>query len=188
SRSPDSEFEVKIADFGATKPIDMMDESEEKVMSLCWSAPELFTSYATTASDVYALGMVFYELFLRELPFRHILSLDETVSKSAAFKEELCQHRNRPNMSAERMGLDASVAQPIMDLISSCWTHEAYLRPTAASVSSGLNQDPFSAFLCPLNPDVARILVGSSPTSSASPSIRYGDFSSGDYCFFSKFG
>jgi serine/threonine protein kinase len=172
-------FDVKIADFGATKPMELLDESSEKVLSLYWSAPELFSSYATTASDVYAMGMVFYELFMKEIPFREVRTLE-------ALKEKVCQHQVRPTMNPARMGLSPIVAKPIMDLITACWQHEPYRRPIAAAVLQQLNEASFTELSTGHVEKVSMSITSSSATTTPQQTINYANFSSIDYDFSSS--
>ena len=69
----DINFRAKLADFGlSTLKISSASTTAGGFKGTpLWAAPELFKrgSKATTASDLYALAMVFWELITRQIPF-----------------------------------------------------------------------------------------------------------------------
>jgi len=77
----DQHGQVKLADFGLstvksetlrTTKIEENPSSGHAPGTICWMAPELFKRGAkcTPASDIYALGMTFFELSSRKAPFQ----------------------------------------------------------------------------------------------------------------------
>lgn len=81
-----------LADFGLAKTADNAGKSEGTV---AWTAPEILNgeSKATFKTDVYSLGMVFYEITARRNPFAE--QQDETVIRAMVISGE------RPKVPAE---------------------------------------------------------------------------------------
>ncbi|KAK8837122.1 hypothetical protein M9Y10_037177 [Tritrichomonas musculus] len=77
----DDNFYPKIADFGLSKEVenDVNNKisSEYKIKGTpIYCSPEIFDSYEyTKAGDVYAFGMIVYEIITNEIPFKNIKSL-----------------------------------------------------------------------------------------------------------------
>lgn len=69
----DSEQRVYLADFGLAKKV---DEENDITLANCligtpeYMAPELAESEATTSSDIYALGVLLYQMVTGRVPFR----------------------------------------------------------------------------------------------------------------------
>lgn len=64
--------EVKVADFGLARTTDhtTMTRHSQVLGTICYVAPEVLKSgRSTAASDVYALGLILYELLTRRFPF-----------------------------------------------------------------------------------------------------------------------
>jgi len=98
--------------------------------SVRWMAPELLdaSSQPTTASDIYALGMVFYEILAREVPWPH--DRDECIIA-------MVMQGNRPKLP-EKDGDDDDVPADLRALIQSCWHEEASERPNALQLIAAL--------------------------------------------------
>jgi len=62
---------VKLGDFGISEILSLNSKGERKVMgTVQYCAPEIFEgSNASVASDIYASGIVFYEMLTGKLPF-----------------------------------------------------------------------------------------------------------------------
>ena len=92
--------------------------------SLLWMAPELFiraTSAPSSKSDIWALGMVFFELASRALPF-HDAQNEEQV------KDWIKEGKG------ENIPEECEQLKPVFaELMKSCW-HERNQRPTASEV------------------------------------------------------
>ncbi len=71
TRTPDRRRVVKLLDFGLARP-DVAHRTERIEGTPEYLAPERIRSGATasTATDIYALGILFYEMLTGELPFR----------------------------------------------------------------------------------------------------------------------
>lgn len=111
-------FLVKVGDFGLTK---IRHESSRQssqnisIDALAWKAPELLRMGThTEASDVYALGIVLWELATRREPYED--ADDLTIIAFVKGRDRLAIPENIPSSFAE--------------LISSAWAHEAQQRPT----------------------------------------------------------
>lgn len=69
TRTPDRRRVVKLLDFGLARP-DVQHETEKIEGTPEYLAPErIMGAAATQASDIYALGIIFYELLVGKLPF-----------------------------------------------------------------------------------------------------------------------
>lgn len=70
----DKQDNVKIGDFGLAKIFEsnltQLTESEQFMGTACYMAPEQFTERQTTSqTEIYALGVTFYQMITGELPF-----------------------------------------------------------------------------------------------------------------------
>jgi serine/threonine protein kinase len=65
--------EAVLSDFGLAVDIDATHHTFAHGGTLAYMAPEQFTGYATPASDIFALGVVLYQLCTGHLPFRRAL-------------------------------------------------------------------------------------------------------------------
>src|SRR6185312_7340902 len=123
------DFHAKLADFGLsvlrnnTKTSQSKEEFKEEVGSLYSMAPELFNfppDYSQS-SDIYALGIVYYELATLLVPYH-------------GFAADLI----RENVKAgERMPINnqnKTIPQPFIDLINHCWVNDPKKRPSALDV------------------------------------------------------
>ena len=73
---------MKVGDFGVSKKIESLDENKltRGVGTGCYMAPELFedNEYGT-AVDIWALGVVLYELCMLKVPFKNEMELKEKL-------------------------------------------------------------------------------------------------------------
>ena len=83
-----------------------------------WMAPE-FNDKATTKvnqlCDSFSYGMVLFELFAHEIPYRDI---DEDVAVATAVRE------------GKRPPIPPQLPLYIKKLMQQCWEHKAHARPT----------------------------------------------------------
>lgn len=95
-----------------------------KTGTLLWRAPEVSagTNYSLSA-DVYALGIILWEIMARQLPFNDI-----------AFDWEIIESVSR----GVRPPIDPSWSQTYCTLMSDCWTGDPWARPTAQEVERRL--------------------------------------------------
>ncbi|CAF3665994.1 unnamed protein product [Rotaria sp. Silwood1] len=113
---------VKVADFGLAQ---IRSESTRQSMSntggkippgtLRWTAPELFaSSKSSMASDVYSLGVVFWEVATRSIPYEDANDIIIVTTVSAG---------NRPPIPVD-------VPSTFAAIISNSWNQEPSRRPT----------------------------------------------------------
>ncbi|KLO17168.1 kinase-like protein [Schizopora paradoxa] len=103
-----------------------------------WTAVELFgyseeseSNIATEKSDVWALGMVIYELLTRKLPYHALVS---DVQVIGAIMSGKLPNPPSPPVSA--------IEQNLWAVCKNCWLREPGLRPSASTIHSQLG-DPF---------------------------------------------
>jgi len=65
----ESDFTVKVADFGLAKNIDPKLRMVSAAGTLLYMPPEGFHHYETPASDVYSAGIIFYQMLAGRFPF-----------------------------------------------------------------------------------------------------------------------
>ncbi|CAF2939728.1 unnamed protein product [Rotaria sp. Silwood2] len=117
-------FIIKVGDFGLAK---IRQETVRQtnaaggsalltIGTLQWTAPELFkfSEKHTTASDVYALGVVFWELATRCIPYEH--NDDAVISVGV--------------MAQQRLDIPVDVPPDFASLIQKSWSHEPTQRPS----------------------------------------------------------
>jgi len=114
----------KIADFGTSKRID----SNSKLISVVcgtygWFAPETFYTDRTLESDIYSLGVVFWEISSGEIPFSN---LDVAFIKKKVLKNE-------------RPPIPEDCPSNFSELITMCWNQNPLERPKIDVVISILN-------------------------------------------------
>ncbi|CAF3893992.1 unnamed protein product [Rotaria sp. Silwood1] len=115
---------IKVGDFGLAK---IRQETIRQTNAtggpavltagtLQWKAPELFkfSEKNTTASDVYALGIVFWELATRCIPYEHT---DDAVIRVCV-------------MAQQRLDIPVDVPPAFASLIQKSWSHEPTQRPS----------------------------------------------------------
>ena len=130
----DDNLNAKISDFGLAQvktQSQLIATMGRCVGRILWMAPELFGRKAknTEKSDVYALGMVLYELLTHKLPFQ-----DDLVGKKAeAVIPGWLKDGDRPDIP--NYG-----ANSFKDLIEQCWHQDSDTRPTAEQVAQRLEQ------------------------------------------------
>ena len=130
--------EVKISDFGLAKVKQSTRSSyksksnqkngDGKLGTVPWKAPELFKlgGKHTTASDVYSLGIVLWEISTCQLPF---LEAEDEIQISTHVS------------TGGRLPLDNEKTPSYYnDIIGKCWAQNASDRPTASQVVQYLKE------------------------------------------------
>ncbi|CAF2974509.1 unnamed protein product [Rotaria sp. Silwood2] len=116
-------FIVKVGDFGLAKfrsETASQSMNDSVVGTLPWMAPELFDSEKkhTKASDVYALGVCFWEVATRCIPYRGM------NLPSALLRVHLGQ----------RLEVPSGVPEDFEAVIQTSWAHDPKERPTCRSL------------------------------------------------------
>jgi ankyrin repeat protein/serine/threonine protein kinase len=130
----DEHYKAKLTDFGLSKiktetkskTLEVKTQSEA-VGTLAWMAPELFeaTGVYTQKSDIYSLGITFWELATSKIPFAHA-------------------HGDRQSLipgwvrNGAREQIPEDCPKPLADLIQACWATEPKQRPTAEDIVTRL--------------------------------------------------
>ncbi|MDP1614694.1 MAG: protein kinase, partial [Methylococcales bacterium] len=117
---------AKLSDFGLSKvksETTTTGTSNSSVGTLAWMAPELLSLKAvfSQASDVYALGMVFWEISTRKRPFQAAAS-QEAIR--AAVRE------------GEREDIPTSIPPFMSSLIARCWAQRSQDRPPSRLIAT----------------------------------------------------
>jgi len=119
----DKHFNAKLADFGLAKfRSESASSSKGSVVgTVLWMAPELFRrgGKASSASDIYSLGVVLWEIASRKLPFADADNIDiiPTWIKDG-----------------EREPIPDGTPSFFSQLLTECWDGEPSKRPSAAQV------------------------------------------------------
>jgi len=139
----DQSYRAKLTDFGLskvkteTKSQSMATQtSKDAVGTIAWMAPELFERRAiyTQKSDIYSLGITFWELASRKIPFADASNpslIPSWVSKG------------------DREEIPKDCPQKLASLIAACWEGSPDKRPDADNVVTYLKSDvnDFAQFL-----------------------------------------
>lgn len=123
----DDHHNACLADFGLSKiktESNLIGSSVPQARgTTCWMAPELFEygSRSTVLSDIYALGMVLWELASRKYPFE-----DETQANDATIIHWVT--------SSAREKIPEGTPVGYAKLLTDCWAQRQEDRPTSAGV------------------------------------------------------
>eukprot|EP00887_Chlorella_sp_A99_P004769 scaffold4.g4769.t1 len=145
SPNVDSSWRGKVADFNLSKIIDPGDSNKRLQRSITpgamnvtnprWQAPELLRGEeATQASDIYAAGMLLWELLTWEIPF----------AKTSVFliASQVQSGQRPPVPPPEQLpGPDNFAFQGLgayLDLMHACWAQDPTVRPTFQQVADAL--------------------------------------------------
>ncbi|CAJ1015671.1 Protein kinase domain/Protein tyrosine kinase/Kinase-like/Fungal protein kinase, putative [Leishmania lindenbergi] len=118
---------VRLGDFGISTQLDRVgDRAKEACGSPYYMAPELLEERAYgAAADVWSLGVVFYQLMARQLPF--------TATSAAELRSLVCRGRCTPLHELHNEAT-SRYSQQFRELVSSLLTVDAAARPTLRRV------------------------------------------------------
>ena len=127
----DQDYHAKITDFGLAKiKLETSSTStlnQKSLGTVRWLSPELFNRSAkpTTASDIYAAGMVLWELSSRKLPFSDAANEQIVVTWISTGEQE---------------EISADCPEKVGQVIKCCWAADPLTRPSAQEASIELDQ------------------------------------------------
>jgi serine/threonine protein kinase len=139
----DSKFRAKITDFGlsATKAYSIHSRKGATGTAF-WMAPELLAgSPNTTASDVYAFGIVLSEVYARDLPYNG--------EDMESVLEQVCDLRR---LEDKRPVVPTSTPAIMCQLMSDCWRKDETKRLSFKEIDERLKK--LSADTCQLSAEV----------------------------------
>ncbi|KPJ67969.1 MAG: hypothetical protein AMJ43_00700 [Coxiella sp. DG_40] len=122
----DEKMAAKLTDFGLSR-CKASTMTQRPMGTAGWIAPELFSNdpIYSEKSDIFALGMVFWEIVARKDPF------------------EECEHPNQivnKVLGGERPQIPEDCPPAFKELIEWCWDQDPTRRPTADEIVKYLNE------------------------------------------------
>ena len=117
----------KVADFGLSKILTDQEPESVEVGTPHWMAPEIFrsqTAYGLPV-DVYAYGMILYEMLMEQLPF---CELERNGRLDGAMIKQAVLTGKRPEIRKE------FELTPIVSLIRDCWKQDPKERPSFETI------------------------------------------------------
>jgi ankyrin repeat protein/serine/threonine protein kinase len=134
----DEHYRALVGDFGLTKP--MQDRARSAASSGAvannprWLAPELLTdtelgeSHYTTKTDVYAFGMVMFELLTWREPFRNTGHW-EIINKVGKGERPVIPPRLPGVANDNEIFIQGGVMEEYVQLMNRCWAQDPAARP-----------------------------------------------------------
>eukprot|EP00879_Flechtneria_rotunda_P001220 GHRR01001367.1.p1 GENE.GHRR01001367.1~~GHRR01001367.1.p1 ORF type:complete len:833 (+),score=291.77 GHRR01001367.1:1250-3748(+) len=163
-------MQVKICDFGLSNPTHMSSliasfqpttqYSSGVGGSLLWQPPEVLAAAIEGRNidmlpprDIYAFGMILYELLTRKRPFAEL----GRISDLNMFRRKVIGEKNRPGarptgleqwqqqlqqpqLEQESGGTSSDFAHKLVELVQQCWQGDPAKRPTALQVLEMMEQ------------------------------------------------
>ncbi len=133
----DEHYKALVGDFGLTKPMQDLARSVASSGTAAnnprWLAPELLTdtelgeSHYTTKTDIYAFGMVLFELLTWREPFRNTGHW-EIINKIGRGERPVIPPR-LPGGSDNEIFAQGGVMEEYIQLMNRCWTQNPSERP-----------------------------------------------------------
>ena len=115
----DKDYMPRICDFGIAKFQDQLVTSAKPVGTPHWMAPEMFGNDVYNEKvDVYAYGMILYEMITHKLPFQGIGTVEIP---------RLLQRNQRPD-------LPPVLPMALKKLVTDCWGRQPNTRPSFESI------------------------------------------------------
>lgn len=137
----DKHWHVKVTDFNLSKLTDLEIQNVQSSVvanNPRWHAPEIIKQHNySIASDVYAFGLILWELLTWDLPFDGLTSYQIVIELSQGHRPEI-----PGRYSTELIGGDVPSAgeKRYKDLIRQCWAEQPEDRPTFAEVTVALKE------------------------------------------------
>jgi len=121
-------MEPKISDFGLSRFLENKDAHQtfSSALPVRWMAPECMENRTfTTASDVYAWGVMITEIYNRQIPFPDL----DLIGVITAVRDK----GQLPAINS------ATVPEFVLKLLDTCWLRDPKQRPTFDQICSTLN-------------------------------------------------
>jgi len=118
--------EAKITDFGIAKTVVTTSREGLRGITLAYAAPEQLEDKADERTDIYQLGLLFYEMITGINPF----NLGERKKMEKKIREELPPPPSRYNKKAE----------PLDDIIMECLSKDPDKRPSLRQIRETIYQ------------------------------------------------
>ena len=113
---------LKLSDFGTAKLV-KGTRTTSYVGTRRWAAPEYIKdSQLSTRNDIYPLGLVFWEMMTREIPFHQYTDQMEYQLMLA-----ICEKKERPT-------IPVFCPPELADLLTQCWEEDRTKRPTLEKI------------------------------------------------------
>jgi len=157
----DSRGELRVTDFGLAAIAEQLQGDEIRNGTPAYMAPEQLTGTEVSAqSDLYAVGLILYEMFTGKLPFQA-----ETVAEITRLRQE----SRATNPSTLIGDLDKSVERAILR----CLEPDPKMRPVSAlALSAALpGGDPLAAALADGVTPSPEVVAAAGPTEALSPKV-----------------
>ncbi|KAM3145790.1 hypothetical protein pb186bvf_002085 [Paramecium bursaria] len=119
---------IKVADFGLSRTKLEQDSLMTAVVgTFHWMAPEVFEGQDYTAkADVYSYGIVLYEIWSREIPYKNIQNPMQIMKM-------VVEQQHRPELNFQ-------CPDQIKQLIQLCWNQNPSKRPSFTNIVDLLSQ------------------------------------------------
>ena len=140
SGDPSKAFTAKISDFGLASGIATTTFGASSVKSgggtTAYKAPEVFDDMPTTASDVYAFGIVCWELLSGDRPWAG--RSETAIVGAVVLRGERPPMPSAPPTSSGDTPPSLDVFAMLSSLVLRCWEHEGESRPKFAQMTRQL--------------------------------------------------
>ena len=134
---------AKISDFGLSSGADQSGLVGEGLVfgTVAYGAPEVLASQgASTASDIYSLAIVMWELYTMRRPFGHMPGMATQIShcfdneNTQVVAEDLAKSIRDPAVNLRPPTDTFGFPEEYLQLIKRCWTHAPETRPDIAEI------------------------------------------------------